>query len=318
MTITAESERSFIGIDLSGSKLCAATVNNEGLIGERREAPLERENLVDQLARVVGELRGGANQIGSVGIAIPGLVNRQTDRVVASSYVPATLRESLHADVMSATGLRVELENDANAAAYGEYKIGAGRGSRDLFYITIGEGIGGAIILDGKLWTGASGLAGEVGHITIDTEGDECQCGNRGCLETVASAPNIVRRANQRLNRDSTSSLSRLAMNKDFTADDMAREAKEGDDFSLMMIERTGKYIGTGVASVINLLNIERIVLGGGVMQAGDLILKPIIQEAKRRAFQPCFEATQIVLAALGADAAIIGAAMLARDANVT
>jgi glucokinase len=303
MTITAESERSFIGIDLSGSKLCAATVNNEGLIGERREAPLERENLVDQLAQVVGELRGGANQIGSVGIAIPGL---------------ATLRESLHADVMSATGLRVELENDANAAAYGEYKIGAGRGSRDLFYITIGQGIGGAIILDGKLWTGASGLAGEVGHITIDTEGDECQCGNTGCLETVASAPNIVRRANQRLNRDATSSLSKLAMNKDFTADDMAREAKEGDDFSLMMIERTGKYIGTGVASVINLLNIERIVLGGGVMQAGDLILKPIIQEAKRRAFQPCFEATQIVLAALGPDAAIIGAAMLARDANVT
>jgi glucokinase len=318
MTITAESERSFIGIDLSGSKLCAATVNNDGLIGERLEVPMERESLVDQLAQVVSDLRQGANQIGSVGIAIPGLVNRQTDRVVASSYVPATIRESLHSDVMSATGLRVELENDANAAAYGEYKIGAGRGSRDLFYITIGEGIGGAIILDGKLWTGASGLAGEVGHITIDTEGDECLCGNRGCLETVASAPNIVRRANQRLNRDSTSSLSKLAMKRDFTAADMAREAKEGDDFSLMMIERTGKYIGTGVASVINLLNIERIVLGGGVMEAGDLILNPIIQEAKRRAFQPCFEATQIVLAALGADASIIGAAMLARDANVT
>jgi glucokinase len=107
-------------------------------------------------------------------------------------------------------------------------------------------------------------------------------------------------------------------MNKNFTADDMAREAKEGDDFSLMMIERTGKYIGTGVASIINLLNIERIVLGGGVMQAGDLILNPIIQEAKRRAFQPCFEATQILAAALGADAATIGAAMLARDAAIT
>jgi glucokinase len=107
-------------------------------------------------------------------------------------------------------------------------------------------------------------------------------------------------------------------MNKNFTADDMAREAKEGDDFSLMMIERTGKYIGTGVATVINLLNIERIVLGGGVMQAGELILNPIIKEAKRRAFQPCFEATQILVAALGEDAATIGAAMLARDAAVT
>ncbi len=318
MTTPPKSDTYFIGIELCGAKLRAATVDNEGVIRERREEPLETENLIVQVARVVKELQQGANNIGAVGIAIPGLVNRQTDRVIASTYVPVPLRENLHAEAMKATGLRVELENDANAAAYGEYKIGAGRGSKDLFYITIGDGIGGAIILDGKLWIGASGLAGEVGHITIDTEGAECICGNTGCLETVASAPNIVRRANERLNRDSTSSLSKLATNTDFTAGDMAREAKEGDDFSLMMIERTGKYIGTGVASVINLLNIERIVLGGGVMQAGELILNPIIQEAKRRAFQPCFEATQIVVAALGEDAATIGVAMLARDAAVT
>jgi glucokinase len=136
-----------------------------------------------------------------------------------------------------------------------------------------------------------------------------------GCLETVASGPNIVRRANERLHRDGTSSLSRLAINKNFTAADLAHEANNGDDFSLMMIERTGKYIGTGVASVLNLLNIEKVVLGGGVMDAGALILNPIIQEAKRRAFQPCFEGTQIVAASLGADAVSIGAAMLARDA---
>jgi glucokinase len=292
-------------------------VDNEGVIGERREADLQADGLVGQVAQLVKDLSQTEKNIAAVGIAIPGLVNRQTDRVVASRDLPGTVRENLHAELMETTGLRFELENDANAAAYGEFKVGAGRGSRDLFYITIGEGIGGAIILDGKLWTGASGFAGEVGHITIDTEGAECQCGNTGCLETVASAPNIVRRANERLNRD-TFSLSKLAMNKEFTADDMAREAKEGDDFSLMMIERTGKYIGTGVASIINLLNIERIVLGGGVMQAGDLILNPIIQEAKRRAFQPCFEATQIVVAALGPDAATIGAAMLARDAAIT
>lgn len=314
----SQSESSFIGIELSGSKLRAATVNHEGRIGDRREARLLKDGLVDQVAQLVTDLRQNANGIEAVGIAIPGLVNRQTDRVVASRDFPGIVRENLHAEFQEATGLRFELENDANAAAYGEFKIGAGRGSRDLFYITIGQGIGGAIILDGKLWTGASGLAGEVGHITIDTEGAECECGNTGCLETLASAPNIVRRANERLFRDSTSSLSRLAMNKNFTADDMAREAKEGDDFSLMMIERTGKYIGTGVASVINLLNIERIVLGGGVMQAGALILNPIIQEAKRRAFQPCFEATQILAAVLGEDAATIGAAMLARDAAIS
>jgi glucokinase len=315
--MSPESESSFIGIELSGSKLRAATVNREGVIGERREAQLQKDGLVGQVAQLVKDLAQTEKSIAAVGIAIPGLVNRQTDRVVASRDLPGIVRENLHSELMEATGLRFELENDANAAAYGEFKIGAGRGSRDLFYITIGEGIGGAIILDGKLWTGASGFAGEVGHITIDTEGAECQCGNTGCLETVASAPNIVRRANERLSRD-TFSLSKLAMNKNFTADDMAREAKEGDDFSLMMIERTGKYIGTGVASIINLLNIERIVLGGGVMQAGELILKPIIEEAKKRAFQPCFEATQIVAAALGTDAATIGAAMLARDAAIT
>jgi glucokinase len=307
----------FIGMDLSGPMVRAALLSDEGRVLERREAVISSENLVEQVATVGRELGAGDSSVRAMGIGIPGLVNRQTDRVVASRNLPATVRDDLHAEFMRATGIRVELENDANAAAYGEYKVGAGRGSRDIFYMMIGTGIGGAIILDGKLWTGASGFAGEVGHITIDTEGLECVCGNTGCLETVASAPSIVRRARERLNRDSTSSLSKLGLNKDFTADDVAHQANEGDDFALMMIERTGKYIGTGVASVINLLNIERIVLGGGVMGAGQLILNPIIQEAKRRAFQPCFEATQIVAASLGSDAVAIGAAMLARDAAI-
>ncbi|HEY0726478.1 MAG TPA: ROK family protein, partial [Pyrinomonadaceae bacterium] len=274
------------------------------------------ETIVTQLAEVAAQLRSAGDPVAALGVAIPGLVNRQTDRVVSARDLPPPLFEDLHAELTRATGLRVEIENDANAAAYGEFKVGAGRGSRNLFYMMIGDGIGGAIILDGKLWTGASGFAGEVGHITIDTEGLECICGNTGCLETVASGPNIVRRARERLNRDNTSSLSRLALNKNFTADDLAHEAREGDDFAAMMIERTGKFIGTGVASVINLLNIDCIVLGGGVMEAGPLILNPIIQEAKRRAFQPCFDATHIVAATLGKDAAVIGAALLSRDAE--
>jgi glucokinase len=316
MTNSAPSPQNFIGIDLCQPNLLAAIVTSEGNVLEKREAPLDREHMVEQVAKVVTELRQLAPNIKSVGVAIPGLVDRFSDRVVASTELPTAVREDLHAELMKAGGLRFELENDANAAAYGEYIVGAGRGSRDMFYMSIGKGIGGAIILDGKLWAGASGLAGEVGHITIDSEGIECVCGNTGCLETVASAPNIVRRAQERLDRDSTSSLSRLALNKEFTADDVAREAMNDDDFSLMMIERTGKYIGTGVATVINLLNIECIVLGGGVMDAGDLILKPVIEEAKRRAFQPCFEATRIVAATLGKDASVVGAAMLARDAE--
>ena len=291
-------------------------IGADGPVLEHREAALERDQIVAQVAGIVSALREISSKVEAVGVGIPGLVNRETDRVLVSSDLPSMVSGDIHAQLMEATGLRVELENDANAAAYGEYKVGVGRDHRDLFYITIGEGIGGAIILDGKLWIGASGCAGEIGHITIDTEGIECICGNTGCLETVASAPNIVRRAKERLDRDSTSTLSRLATNEAFTAADIAREATNGDDFSLMMIERTGKYIGTAVASVINLLSIELIVLGGGVMEAGELILKPIIEEAGRRAFQPCFEATKIVAATLGVDAVATGAARLGRDSG--
>ncbi len=310
----SEATANFIGVDVSGVTMRAALVSNDGQVIERRESPLEREAVAAQIARTVVELRDVAPNVAALGVGIPGLVNRQTDRVLVSTDLPGLARTNLHDELKEATGVRVELENDANAGAYGEYKVGAGRGCRDMFYVTIGMGIGGSIILDGKPWLGASGFAGEFGHITIDTEGIECVCGNTGCLETVASAPNIVRRTHERLYRDSTSSLSKLAVNKDFTAADIAREARAGDDFALMMIERTGKYIGAAVASVINLLNLERIVLGGGVMEAGDLILNPIIREAGRRAFQPCFEATQIVAAALGTDAVSIGAALLARD----
>jgi glucokinase len=315
MTSPVQPSTNYIGVDLSGATMHAALVTEDGRVLERREAALERDVVERQVAQTVAELRDVSPNITALGVGIPGLVNPRTDRVVISPDLPSVVRGDIHAELTKATGLTVELWNDANAAAYGEYKVGAGRGSRDMFYVTIGTGIGGAIILGGNLWLGATGFAGEFGHITIDAEGIECVCGNTGCLETVASAPNIVRRANERLYRDSTSSLSKLAMNKDFTAADIAREAKSGDDFAMLMIERTGKYIGAAVASVINLLNIERIVLGGGVMEAGDLILNPIIRESGRRSFQPCFEATQIVLAELGADAVAIGAAMLARDA---
>jgi glucokinase len=293
----------------------AALVTDDGHLLERRESAFDSTHLTQQVAQLVMELRDVMPDVGAIGVGVRGLVNPRTDRVYISTDLPSVVHGDFHPELMAATGLRVELWNDANAAAYGEYKVGAGRGSRDMFYVTIGTGIGGAIILDGKLWFGASGFAGEFGHITIDAEGVECVCGNTGCLETVASAPNIVRRANERLYRDNTSSLSKLALNRDFTAADIAREAKQGDDFALLMIERTGKYIGAAVASVINLLNIERIILGGGVMEAGELILNAIIREAGRRSFQPCFEATQLAAAALGTDAVTIGAAMLARDA---
>jgi glucokinase len=310
-----DSKNNFIGIDIAARTMRAVAVSAAGEVLGARDTAYRPEDLISVTSNLVAGL-GELGPFKSVGIAIPGLVNRETDRVLISTGLPSMVRDDLHSELMKATGLRVELENDANAAAYGEYKAGAGRDARDLFYIGIGDAIGGAIILDGKLWIGASGCAGEIGHITIDTEGNECECGNRGCLETVASAPNIVRRASERLGRDSTSSLSRLAVEKSFTAGDLAREARNGDDFSVMMIERTGKYIGTAVGSIINLLSLERIVLGGTIMEAGDLIVKPIIAEARKRSFQPCFEATKIVAAELGVDGIAIGAALLARDSG--
>jgi len=307
------SENNFAGIDIAAKTLRAVVITPAGDVRDRREAGYQSENLISEIKSLVEGLRE-AGPIESVGVGIPGLVNRETDRVLISTGLPSMVRDDIHSELMKATGLRVELENDANAAAYGEYIAGAGRDARDLFYIGIGDAIGGAIILDGKLWVGASGCAGEVGHITIDTEGNECECGNRGCLETVASGPNIVRRASERLGRDNTSSLSRLAMEESFSAGDLAREAINGDDFSIMMIERTGRYIGTAVGSIINLLSLERIILGGAIVEAGDLIVKPIIEEAGKRSFQPCFEATKIVAAELGVDGIAIGAALLVRD----
>lgn len=291
----------------------AAVVASDNTVITKRKAAYEPDSFANDLAALVSGLRE-VGEIERVGLAIPGLVNREMDRVLVSTGLPSFARADLRDDLMKATGSHLELENDANAAAYAEYKLGAARDVQDFFYIHIGDSVGGAFILNGKLWTGASGCAGEVGHTPINPDGNQCECGNIGCLETVASGPNIVRRARERLNRDSTSSLSRLATTDDFTAEDLAREATNGDDFSIMMIERTGRYIGTAVAGIINLLSPARIVLGGAVLEAGDLILNSIIKEAKKRSFQQCFDSTQIVSAALGVDGVAIGAALLARD----
>jgi glucokinase len=203
-------------------------------------------------------------------------------------------------------------------AAYGEWRSGAARGCRDVFFITMGTGIGAGLILDGQLQRGSRGFAGEFGHFKVVLDGLECGCGSTGCLETLASGPNIVRRVREQLFSDPSFSLSSLArdMEGTLTGERVVRAAMEKDELALSVLRETGRILGAAIASVINLLNIERIVLGGGVMEAGDLILNPIIREAGRRAFQPCFEATQIVAAALGTDAVSIGAAMLARDAN--
>lgn len=292
-----------IGIEATRLLLRAVVLEN-GAPGARYQIPLEYgDSLAARLAAVISELK--QNHGASLcGIAVSGLVNRLTNRIVLSTQIPDLVATDLASELVSQTGTRIHLENDANAAAYGEFVLGAGRGSSSMFFATIGAGIGGSLILDGKIWRGANGFAGEFGHIAIDEDGSK--------LEEVASATNIVRRTRERLLQDSTSSLSRELIEKAATVQSIVQAANNGDDFAQLMLERTGTYIGTAIASVINLLNVEKVVLGGEVMEAGGVVLQSITRRARERSFPPSFEAANISAAELGADAAAIGAALLA------
>lgn len=312
----------FIGIDLGGSTLKGALISNTGEIIEVSRFEAEQKGhdaLFGQIVDTALKLRdhkSAGGPVAGIGVGIPGLVNRKTNRIEVMPKLPALSQIDITTELSRETGLPVILDNDANAAAYGELQVGAARGRREVFFVTLGTGIGAGLIINGQIYRGAAGFAGEFGHMTIDPEGIECACGNIGCLETIASGPNIVRRTRERLYRDRTSSLSRLAIPRDreFTAEDIAHAAREGDEMAQVMMERTGMFLGIALAAVINLLNVEMVVMGGGVVEAGDLILKPTIKETRRRAFPPSFNSCEIVIAKLGATAGMIGAALMARD----
>lgn len=292
-----------IGVEASLKNLRIVVLDDVSIV-RRLSIPLEGEGaLLSELATALNELKQTGVEIGGVGVAVPGLVNPQTNRVILSTQIP-TLRETdFAADLQQLTGLPVRLENDANAAAFAELRLGAGRGSSSLFFATIGEGIGGSFIINGQIWRGAGGFAGEFGHIAIDEDGVR--------LEDVASAAGIVRRVKERLYHDSTSSLSRRQLEQAASVHDVVDAAKNGDDFAQMMLIRTGRYIGTAIATVINLLNPERIVVGGEVMEVERVILESIIRRANERSFPPSLETTGIHAAELGAEASAIGAALL-------
>jgi glucokinase len=317
MTAT-RNDQQYVGISISDSGVRSALVAGTGeVIREARfDSRQDARQLCDKAVEVVGGLGGSGVSLAGIGICVPGLVNRQTARVEVAPNLPGLVEIDLVNEVGTAAGLPVILDNDANAAAYGEFQSGAAQGRRNVFFVSLGDGVGSGIIIEGEVYRGASGFAGEFGHITIDPEGFECACGNIGCLETFASAPNIVRRTRERLYRDRTSSLSRLAVPRDreFTAEDIAHAAHQGDEMAVLMMERTGMFLGIGLAAVINLLSVDTIVLGGAIMEAGPLILNAAVKEARRRAFPPCFNGCEIVLARLGSSAPLIGAAMMARD----
>jgi glucokinase len=323
MTTSKKSAESvYIGIDLGGAALKGALVSASGNILHEKDAAAETQNpdqVFEQMVEMAKYLAGhkeAGGRAAAIGIGVPGLVNSKTNRIEILPSLPELTRVDVISEMSAQTGLPVVLDNDANAAAYGELQVGAARGRKHVFYVQLGAGIGAGIIIDGTIYRGATGFPGEFGHITIDPEGIECACGNIGCLETICAGPNIVRRTRERLYRDRTSSLSRLAIprNRELTAEDIARAAREGDEMAQVMMERTGMFLGIALAAVINLLNIEMIVMGGGVMEAGDLILKPTVKEARRRAFPHSFNSCEIVIAKLGTSTGLMGAALLARD----
>ncbi len=206
------------------------------------------------------------------------------------------------------------VENDANAAAWGEFRFGAGSEVDHLVFITLGTGVGGGVIMDGVLLRGAQGSGGELGHVTIQATGPRCGCGNHGCLEALASGTAIGRRAREVANERPDSALGRLAVERTVLGEDVAELAREGDEAARSVLEETGMWLGIGLAGFVNIFNPEVIAIGGGAAKAGDLIFNAARREVHLRAMSPGRDLVEIKEATLGAESGVLGAAALARD----
>ena len=294
-----------IGLDVGGTFLKAARVEEGGRIAERIHEPIAKdsaEGLLRQLASAVNRLDPG-NLIRTAGVGVPGIVERNT-RVRASPALRFLDGLAIGEQLAGRIGRRVFVENDANAAALAEAWIGAGRGQDSLLLVTLGTGVGAGLVLRDRIWSGRSGYAGELGHIRVDLNGVACACGGTGCLETVAGAPGWARRAQEVLAAGQTSSL-RLP------ADQRAivEAARAGDPGALEVVEGVARAVGMGIAGALQLLNIECVVLGGGVSAAGSFLLDRIVEEVRPRTFAPIFADCTFCVAALGNDAGVVGAA---------
>jgi len=306
MSETADPSGRRVGIEASVGLFRAVCLDAEGGVVAKETAAVEPAgSTLPQLTSFIGTLKEKFGSFDRVGVAVPGLVHRESGRVTYSAHIPEHSELDLAAEIANASSVKAFVENDANAAGYGELRLGAGRGSSNLFYATLGLGVGGALILDNQIWRGVSGFAGEFGYVAINSDGLR--------LEDVASAANIVRRTRTRFNRDSTSSLNALE-EEQISIQRIVAAAEDGDDFASLMLERTGNYVGTAIATVINLLNIEKIVIGGEIMHAGHLVLDAVVRRARDLSFGPSFENADIVAGELGENAAAIGVALIANE----
>jgi len=306
-------------VDLGGTNLRAANIDSSR-VHERVRFPTpdsdKAEDIVNAVAAAVSQCEAEAAKraarIEAVSVVVPGSVHVQTRAVVNAPNVPAIVDFRLAEALETKLQRAVLIENDANAAALGEMWQGAARGSRTIVCLTLGTGVGSGIILDGELWRGADGTAGEIGHTSVDPFGGvQCRCGNFGCLEVCASATAIVRMAREELPAHSESRLNSLPSDK-LTAEAVAEAARSGDQFAREIFQRVGTYLGIAAATIVNTLNPEMIVIGGGVSAAFDLFASDARDEMLRRAFPVPAARCQIVKAECGDDAGLLGAAWLA------
>jgi len=309
-----------IGIDIGGTNLRLALIAEDGSVIARRRLPSMivegRDTFCGRLLLGIEELLLDAEsldvEIAGIGVGIPGLVG--SDGLIHSSVNMRPLDGFNLATFLTAkTGLKVESANDANAIAVGEQLYGAGRGLSSFMVVTIGTGLGSGLILDGKLWKGSGGFAAEFGHVTVHPDGELCPCGNRGCLERYVSADALLRFIARAFPAGAERYL-------ELTAEKLARLARDGDRTACDAFNQMGKWFGIALASLSNLLNLEAVIIGGGVGASLDLFELAIRDELDRRCFLEIAAGLKILKGQLGDDAGLIGAAALAgrRCGNVS
>ena len=306
-----------VGVDVGGTKIAAGVVSPEGevLADVRYPTPHAPEKLVETIVRSVGEVMDG-HEVGGVCLAVPGLILAQENRVIFSPNLHAIEGIPLKDRVEPEIGVPLVIENDASAAAWGEFRFGAGSEVDHLVFVTLGTGVGGGVISHGVLLRGAQGSGGELGHVTVHATGPRCACGNRGCLEALASGTAIARRARVAAVERPESALGRLASRRKLLGEDVTELARGGDETALSVLEETGTWLGIGLAGFVNVFNPEVVAVGGGAMAAGDLILASARREVRLRARPPSRDLVEIQVATLGPESGVLGAAALARGAD--
>jgi glucokinase len=306
-----------VGVDVGGTKIAAGVVTPEGKIlkGTRYPTPASGDLLVESIARAVLEVKDGF-EVGGACLAVAGLILAQENRVVFSPNLHPVEGILLKDELEPRIGLPLTVENDATAAAWGEFRFGAGSEVGHLIFITLGTGVGGGVISHGVLLRGAQGAGGEMGHITIQATGPRCGCGNHGCLEALASGTAIARRAREVASEKPDSALGQLAVERAVLGEDVAGLARQGDEAAISVLRETGVWLGIGLAGFVNVFNPEVIAIGGGAARAGDLILDAARHEVRLRAMSPSRDLVEINEATLGAESGVLGAAALARNSS--